>query len=204
MESSPKHFDKDWLYEQYIVNNLSTYQIGKLVGRDNKSIYNQLKKFEIPTRKRGDNLSKDGTDNYMKNCEENPFKGRKHSDETKQVLSDKGKGPKPWLRGINNGMYGRKGKLNPNYKDGSSAERQRLYASSEWKELVRQVFKRDDYICQKCKEAHKYGNPLHSHHLKSWANNPDERTDIDNLVTLCKKCHDFVHSKKNINKDFIK
>ena len=204
MESSPKHFDKDWLYEQYVVNNLSTYRIGKLVGRDNKSIYNQLKKFGIPTRKRGDNLSKDGKDNYMKNCEENPFKGKKHSDETRQVLSDKGKSPKPWLRGSNNGMYGRKGKLNPNYKDGSSAERQRLYASSEWKELVRQVFKRDNYLCQKCEEPHQYGNPLHSHHLKSWANNPDDRMDIDNLVTLCKKCHDFVHSKKNINKDFIK
>jgi hypothetical protein len=203
MESSQKYKNKDWLYDHYIVKKLSTYQIGELVSRDSKTIYNHLKKFNILTRTRGENLSKKGNDNYMKHCKKNPFEGKNHSEKTKEILRIKSSRSRPDLRGKKNGMYGKKGKLNPNYKDGSSRERQLIYASSRWKKIVRRTFKRDNYLCQRCSGRSEYKNPLHSHHLRSWANNLKSRFDINNLVTLCKKCHNFVHSKKNINKDFI-
>jgi len=34
-------------------------------------------------------------------------------------------------------------------------------------------------------------------------NNKEIRADANNLVLLCVKCHRFVHSKKNINGEFI-
>ena len=43
---------------------------------------------------------------------------------------------------------------------------------------------------------------LHVHHIVSFAEE-EYRVDPDNLVLLCVKCHRFVHSKKNIEREFI-
>lgn len=40
----------------------------------------------------------------------------------------------------------------------------------------------------------KSGGKLNAHHLNGWADFPDERIDIDNGATLCKKCHREYHS----------
>lgn len=97
--------------------------------------------------------------------------------------------------GPDNPMYGRTGKRNPNYKDGSSPDRQRLYAGAEWKRVARSVRARDGYRCVRC-GAEKQGlRSLHLHHLKPWAGHPELRFDPDNIVTLCKACHDDAHRK---------
>ena len=36
-----------------------------------------------------------------------------------------------------------------------------------------------------------------------WAKNPYLRTNPDNLALLCMDCHLFVHSKKNVNREFM-
>lgn len=134
--------------------------------------------------------------NYMKLGRGNPFAGCKHSDETRRLLSEKASVPKPWLRGDRNGMAGRTGRLNPNYVDGSSPERQRAYASAEWRELVRVVRARDGYRCVEC-GAEKCGRrSLHLHHVKPWAGNPESRFDPDNILTLCADCHRAVHRRE--------
>ena len=46
------------------------------------------------------------------------------------------------------------------------------------------------------------GYKLHVHHVIGFANK-EIRADANNLVLLCVKCHRFVHSKKNINGEFI-
>lgn len=196
------HLNKDWLYQKYVIEGLSTYDIGKIVQRDPKRVYEKLKDFGIKTRPRGENLK--GDDNYMKTAEENPFKGKTHSKKTRKILSDKAKGPKPHLQGANNGMFGRTGKSNPNYKDGSSPERQRLYASSKWKQLIKHVYKRDDYKCQRCGSPHHSNNKLHAHHLTPWADSIELRFDPSNLITLCNSCHAWVHSNKNTNNEFLR
>lgn len=124
----------------------------------------------------------------------NPFKGLRHTEETRKILSEKASIPKPYLRGSGNGMSGRTGVTNPNWKGGSSAERQRLYASADWKELVRIVRARDGCNCRKCGKA-KWGINLHLHHIKPWATYPDLRFDPDNIITLCRDCHIEAHRK---------
>lgn len=105
--------------------------------------------------------------------------------------------------GINNPMYGRKGPLNPCWKGGATPERQDFYVTDEWKEAVKIVWQRDRGMCQKCWLKGNGKNKFHIHHIVSFACKR-LRCVPDNLVLLCVKCHRFVHSKRNINKDFIK
>jgi len=104
--------------------------------------------------------------------------------------------------GKQNGMYGKIGKRNPNWKGGCSPERQKLYSSTKWKKLVQCVFKRDNYVCQRCGCKKSKGNAIHIHHIVSFSK-VDSRMDINNLILLCKKCHSWVHSNKNTKKELI-
>jgi 5-methylcytosine-specific restriction endonuclease McrA len=56
-------------------------------------------------------------------------------------------------------------------------------------ELRKMVFLRDEHTCQKCNAD----VDLHCHHIESVSYNPIESADIDNCITLCKKCHIFIH-----------
>ena len=103
------------------------------------------------------------------------------------------------LAGKQNGMYGRTGENNSNWKGGITPDRQEFYISDEWKKACSTVYKRDNAQCQRCGSK----DNLHVHHIVTFANK-ELRADIDNLVLLCAKCHRFVHSKKNINKEFIR
>ena len=195
------HLDKDWLREKYIDEGLSTYDIGKMVGRDPKRVYEKLRDFNIPTRRRGMNLK--GADNFMQAGVRNPFEGRSHTAETRAILSLKASVPKPYLRGHRNGMSGRCGPLNPRFVDGSAPERQRLYASGKWKALLRTIYARDGYRCRRCGSENRGKRGLHAHHVKSWAGNDSLRFDITNIITLCRKCHSWVHSRANTAREFI-
>jgi len=70
--------------------------------------------------------------------------------------------------------------------------------SDKWVEVRKKVLTRDLYICKKCK---KNGN--HAHHL-----NYKNLCDINNIITLCEDCHEFVHGRKfnlkNIDETEIK
>ena len=63
--------------------------------------------------------------------------------------------------------------------------RGKLYAA--WKESV---FIRDKYTCQHC---FKNDKKLHPHHIKTWDEAPELRTDVDNGLTLCTECHNKHH-----------
>jgi hypothetical protein len=95
------------------------------------------------------------------------------------------------------------GANNPAWKGGVTPERQRLYKTQEWKQLVKAVYKRDEYCCQRCGAEHKGGNEFNAHHLKSWADHPELRFTLSNLITLCDACHDWVHSNANVGKVLI-
>lgn len=55
---------------------------------------------------------------------------------------------------------------------------------------AKDVKDRDNYTCQLC---HKYGVPLHSHHLNSWNIFIEQRYDLLNGLCLCIVCHDLFH-----------
>ena len=195
MKNKSLHLDRDWLYQKYIVEELSTYQIGKIVNRNPKNVYNKLKDFGIPTRSRAETIQKNAWWNIGK---DHWNKGKHRSEKTKNKISKTRKERKiPGMQGKSNPMYG---KRSHNWKGGVTPERQRIYATGLWKEIAKTVFERDLWLCQKCG---KQNNNLHTHHKKAWADYIENRFDLDNLVTLCKKCHHWIHSKKNINKEFI-
>jgi hypothetical protein len=98
------------------------------------------------------------------------------------------------------------GALNPAWKGGTTPERQRLYKTQEWKALVSSVFARDAYTCQRCKigtTGTRGDRQSCAHHIKSFAEHPDLRFDLANLITLCRSCHLWVHSLANVNHEYL-
>lgn len=57
---------------------------------------------------------------------------------------------------------------------------------TEYQEWRSKVFKRDEYICRCCGVK---GGKIVAHHLDGYNWCVEKRTDIDNGVTLCDKCH---------------
>ena len=55
----------------------------------------------------------------------------------------------------------------------------------------REVMQRDHYTCQICGRR---GVELNSHHIKSYADNTDDRYDVDNGTCLCATCHNAFHN----------
>lgn len=88
--------------------------------------------------------------------------------------------------GKNNWRY------NPDITD-EERELRRYYLNGDSQEKWRkEVFKRDDYICQCCGVR---GSCLNAHHLNSWDWDIEGRFDIDNGATLCVACHLMFHKQ---------
>ena len=84
-----------------------------------------------------------------------------------------------------------KGRTN---KDGLVYTKKILDLNAMEVQFVRGLYVMDDEESQFMKEyATENDVELHVHHIKSWANNPDLRLDIDNAITLCVHCHAEAH-----------
>ena len=106
------------------------------------------------------------------------------------------------LFGEKNPMYGRIGCLAPQWKGGTTQDRQLLYSESKWKTLVKTIWKRDYYHCQLCGKGYDGSMMFHIHHIIGFEVK-EKRLDPNNLVLLCIECHIFVHSKKNIEMKYL-
>jgi hypothetical protein len=104
--------------------------------------------------------------------DKNPFYGKKHSKES--------------LIKIGRASKERVGKRNPNYKDGAYKRRPRDYKIHELTKLRNFVFNRDKFTCIYCNQK---GNHLHAHHKIPYWVKEDSFNDVDNLVTVCSRCH---------------
>lgn len=194
---------KEWLEHQYSVLRRSADDIAKDENRDSKTIWSWLKKFGIPTRKRGAESSP-GT--FQKGHKLGV--GRKHTDETKRKIREASlaDGRVPWGKGNEPFWRGKTGSDHPSYKGGLTPERQSVYSSPEWVDAVKTVWARDNATCQCCGKHHNTAEvrgTFHIHHITSFQVK-ELQTEPKNLVLLCRDCHKFVHSKSNINKLFIK
>ena len=112
---------------------------------------------------------------------------------------------KHWgLSGADNPMWNKYGDLNPRWLGGITPERQSFYQSQEWKTACSFVWKRDMATCQRCniEKQESPDIPFHIHHIISFANE-ELRADTDNLILMCEICHQFIHSKRNINNEYI-
>lgn len=107
------------------------------------------------------------------------------------------------LSGHANPMYGKFGQASPSYIHGNTPERQRQYSRTIGKQFLHDVLTRDGYRCQRCRSGKTTPKSLHVHHIKDWETNPEIRFDLLNAVTLCCRCHGWVHSKKNTAREFL-
>lgn len=84
-----------------------------------------------------------------------------------------------------------------NVKDYKPVERQ--YDEALLKSLSRQCLRNFNYTCDICDER---GGILEAHHINNKKFFPDQVYDIDNLVCLCRSCHNKVHSVCGIGRDY--
>ena len=192
-----KPVTRQWLEHEYVDLGRDTYQIAREVGRDPKSVWNWLKDFGIQTRGRGT------TGNHLFST---PSRGQHLSESHKQALREaRKKSPNlPHLTGGVHHLKGKRGPDTPNWKGGSTPERQAFYATPEWKACVRAVWGRSEAICERCGLDHRTVLrgviPFDLHHVDSFSTAVDRRSDPNNVMLLCRPCHKWVHSKKNKRK----
>lgn len=105
-------------------------------------------------------------------------RGRIHSKETRKKMSKN----HARISGKNHSRY------NPNLTDEEREDKRNYPDYYKWREAV---YKRDNYICQCCKN--KGGGNLNAHHIESYKDNPELRIVVENGATLCKKCHVNFH-----------
>ena len=83
------------------------------------------------------------------------------------------------------------GAEHPNWKGGISPYRMTHYfRDARYKPFRSAVLNRDDWTCQECG---KRGGRLQVHHVIPYADCPERAFDVDNGITLCKKCHYAKH-----------
>lgn len=195
-------YTKEWLVEQYHGKGRSMVDIGRELHKDPKTILHWFRSYGIETRPRG---FASNHQSFVKG-EPSAFKGRKHTDETKErirqlrFVDDRVpylKNGKHWLK--QDGVH------SPAWKGGVTPERQALYASEKWKAAVQEVWKRDKSTCRRCgrMQTNRREDKFAVHHIYQFADNRYLRSNPDNLVLLCRDCHLFVHSKRNTSREFM-
>lgn len=78
----------------------------------------------------------------------------------------------------------------------------KFYKHPYWYKNIRlKALERDNHECQSCKRKGKYSKGRNVHHIKELRDRPDLAYNLDNLETLCIRCHNDEHEKeKNIIK----
>jgi hypothetical protein len=193
---------KELLTELYINQQLDMVQIGLAAGKDPKTVWHWMKKLEVATRGRGGHSGHE-----FKKGQPSAFKGKNHTEENKNKIRQQRllDGHVPYLK---DGIHWLKhqGAKPASWQGGITPERQRIYSSPKWIDLVKEVWRRDNATCQKCGIDHRSVDrskiKFHIHHKvsfqkKAW------RYELENLTLLCGPCHRWVHSKLNVNKELI-
>lgn len=141
--------------------------------------------------------------------EKNPLYGVSRSKETKKKISIKNKGKIISKETKSKMSKAKKGKkfTKEHRKNLSKAQIKRYdkVGRKKYKRYIHvrdkkylqwrlNVFKRDNWTCQKCG---KRGCYLEAHHIKSWKDYPKLRYKLNNGQTLCLSCHKLTKNYKN-------
>ncbi len=94
--------------------------------------------------------------------------------------------------------YTKRGEESNFWKGGTSTERELIGAWT--RDVAPQVHNKFNFICQKCRVR---GGVLHAHHLIPVYADESVAYEFDNLITLCKECHEFIH-QNNQEDEFAK
>lgn len=135
------------------------------------------------------------------------FPGRKNSGQFS-------KGIEPWNKG-KTGVYtpeqirhisegtkrnALRGPDNPAWKGGIVRLIDEDRQTSQYSEWRTAVFRRDNYTCQICEQI---GGKLVAHHIKSYADFPELRFEVNNGITLCRSDHSRLHNNPRFACQFL-
>ncbi|MBU6230883.1 MAG: FAD-dependent thymidylate synthase, partial [Cyanobacteria bacterium REEB459] len=84
--------------------------------------------------------------------------------------------------------YTKRGEQSNFWKGGTSASRELIGAWT--RQMAPQVHAKFNYICQRCGIR---GKELHAHHLVPVFADESLAYEFENLVSLCKDCHEYIH-----------
>ncbi|MEI2419565.1 HNH endonuclease, partial [Arthrospira platensis SPKY2] len=170
--------DQDWL-EERLKEGLYANQMAELAGCSVESIKKWIYKYGLNLNKRPQGSNKPwnkGKYGYHLNLSEDSRRQRQE----------------------NAKKYTKKGEESNFWKGGVSTERELIGAWT--RDIAPQVHEKFNYICQRCGTR---GGVLHAHHLVPIFADQSRAYSFDNLVTLCKECHEYIH-QQNQEAEFAK
>lgn len=150
-------------------------------------------------------LVKKGVRGFQKGHSNKSWLGKKHTEETKAKMRAARLKNNPMHNPdvvakrsatlIKNGTFAKEN--SNNWKGGITPEQILVRNSKEMGIWRNSIFVRDDHTCQHCGDRCGKGIDvyLHAHHIKGFAEYPKLRFDVNNGITLCKKCHYEEHTK---------
>lgn len=74
----------------------------------------------------------------------------------------------------------------------------RAYQLKEWRGVngIKQAaLKRDHYECQDCSKEGRQTKAVEVHHIKELKDNPELFLKLENVISLCKDCHNKRHNR---------
>ena len=80
-------------------------------------------------------------------------------------------------------MYNKPAKKNPLKKSG-------FYQGRPWRKVRSIALQRDHYLCQHCLQQKRFTPATDVHHIKPLEDFPELGLDLDNLTSLCWRCHE--------------
>lgn len=83
------------------------------------------------------------------------------------------------------------GKNSHAWKGGVTSEISGARHRSKYKNWRKSIFERNNYKCQLCNHNGNENNKLCTHHIYPVDDFPELVYDIDNGITLCRKCHEY-------------
>jgi len=100
------------------------------------------------------------------------------------------------------------GKNNPAYINGNSYL-EKSFRGTDWNTIRKEIFERDNYICQKCDIKCYFRNQknngydiIQCHHIEDYA--VVKNNHKSNLITVCVRCHFKLHPTKCVRNARIK
>lgn len=73
------------------------------------------------------------------------------------------------------------------------ADKRKFYKSAKWLKCRERVLKRDNYECVLCRQKGRHRRAEEVHHIKHLDKYPNLALIEDNLISLCKECHNNQH-----------
>ncbi|ACQ52848.1 HNH endonuclease [Clostridium botulinum] len=74
-------------------------------------------------------------------------------------------------------------------------ETSKFYKTYKWVKKRQEVLIRDNFECQECKKQGRFRPADCVHHIKELKQYPELALDINNLTSLCNRCHNLIHEK---------